>query len=126
MSTQTVRDITPLDSAMHLVAEDNPMPVGLHDVERRTVGLQELAQGGGKVTRLRMLSEKVGYGPRLFDVSYVYGEMGNGEPVRVRGLWFSLVARRDIKGEIIRQCKAAGVFAKGLGLLDEGNWSVLY
>lgn len=87
------------------------------------MSLSEVAAKGGRITRVRILKE---YG--RCDISYIHATLRDGTVVPVRldmpssgiGLWF-----REVKGEFIAWAKAEGVFAKGLGLLDEGNWSVL-
>ncbi|HMM95415.1 hypothetical protein [Phycicoccus sp.] len=46
--------------------------------------------------------------------------------VRIEGVNVSnLTPRREIKGELIRWAKAEGVFAKGVGLLDDAVFSIL-
>lgn len=75
-----------------------------------------------KVTRLRLLTER---GYPFMDISYCYGEMADGTPVRIVDLPMHL-SRKAPKADLIAWAKAEGAYAKGLGLLDEGNWSVLY
>lgn len=75
-----------------------------------------------RITRLRLLTER---GYPYFDISYCYGELKDGTSVRLDGMPMHL-SRRNPKGDLIKLAQEAGVFAKGLGLLDEGNWSVLY
>ena len=75
-----------------------------------------------KVTRLRMVSDR---GFPYWDISYCYGVL-DGKHVRVR-LPFSQIPKPFApeakawgfgKGFIINEAKRAGVFAKGLGILD--------
>ena len=75
-----------------------------------------------KVTRLRMVSD---HGFPYWDISYCYGVL-NGKHVRVR-LPFSQIPKPYApqakalgfgRGFIINEAKKAGVFAKGLGILD--------
>jgi len=88
------------------------------------MSLAEVAAKGGRITRVRILKE---YG--RCDISYIHATLRDGTVVPVRldmpssgiGLWY-----REVKGEFIAWAKEEGVFAKGLGLLDEGNWSVLH
>lgn len=88
------------------------------------MSLAEVAQRGGRITRVRILKE---YG--RCDISYIHATLADGTVVPLYldmpssgvGLWF-----REIKGEFIAWAKEQGVFAKGLGLLDESNWAVLH
>lgn len=90
------------------------------------MGLAGLAAKGGKVTRLRLLTEK-GPGYRIWDVSYCHGELPDGTPVHVYGGPLCMPGNRSmVKRELVQWAKSEGVYAKGLGLLDEANWSVLY
>jgi hypothetical protein len=82
------------------------------------LGDSELA----KITRLRLLTER---GYPYFDISYCYGELKDGTAVRIDGVPMHL-SRKTPKADLIAWAKSEGAFAKGLGLLDEGNWSVLY
>lgn len=68
-----------------------------------------------KVTRLRLVSDP---GFPFWDVSYVYGELKDGTEVRVN-LPESQFPKRGLKGAIISMARDAGVYAKGLGLLDD-------
>lgn len=68
---------------------------------------------GLKVTRLRMLSDP---GFPVWDISYCHGIL-DGEHVDVE-LPFYQLSKRGWKGEIIQYAKQDGVFAKGLGILD--------
>lgn len=110
---------------MYGVTETNPLDFsgeGVHpcDLLTETVSLGDPRLA--KVTRLRLLTER-GY-PYL-DVSYCYGELKDGSPVRIQ-VTCGALPRKGTKGALIAWAKAEGAFAKGLGLLDEGNWSVLY
>ena len=73
------------------------------------------------ITRLRLLTEG-GY-PYL-DISYCYGVLRDGSPVRVQ-ITCQPLSRQTPKADLIAWAKMEGAYAKGLGLLDEGNWSVL-
>lgn len=112
--------------------------------------LSEVAAQGGRISRVRILKE---YG--RCDISYIHATIPGGRrgcashqsidggpssmcvecvaktkdrvvPVRLNipagstCLWF-----RQVKGAFIEWAKAEGVYAKGLGLLDEGTWAVL-
>jgi len=74
-----------------------------------------------KITRLRMVTDP-GF-PKL-DVSYCYGELKDGTPVRVRLPW-SQFSKRNLKGDLIEMARESKVYAKGLGLLNPEVWSVL-
>lgn len=82
--------------------------------------LAEVAQAKGRITRVRILAEGL-----YCDISYIHATLPDGRqvPVRVSGGIGSLF--RNLKKDFIDWAKEEGVFAKGLGLLDEGNWSVL-
>lgn len=90
-----------------------------------SLSLSEVAAAGGKITRLRILSEWRGtYG--IKDVSYCHATLPNGKvvPVRVDGNLMGVPAQKFM-GELIAWAKEQGVFAKSLGLLDKSNWSEL-
>ena len=74
-----------------------------------------------RITRLRLLTEP---GYPYYDISYCYGKLADGTHARVQIDEMHL-SRRNPKGDLIAIAKRAGRFAKGLGLLDEGNWSIL-
>jgi hypothetical protein len=113
--------------------ETNGIPAGYHQArwEKGEIALTlgELAAKGGRVTRVRLLAEKVyGHG-YVADISYIHGELPDGTPVRLRytgEVETNLVYLRKMKTNFIRWAVSEGVYAKGVGLLDEGNWSVLY
>lgn len=95
-----------------------------HDqVERGTDwSLREVADAGGKITRLRILAER-GYG----DVSYIHATLPDGRIVRVRQDFdCHSMPMRALKGILIGWAKDQGVFAKGVGLLDSANYAILY
>lgn len=90
---------------------------------------QLVKDNGGRVVRVRWIGgEFIPGRGKCYDLSYAHGVTADGRRVSLRldGLdnW-SLVARRSIKGEMIAWAKAQGVFAKGCGLLDDGNYSFL-
>lgn len=102
------------------------MPVGpeYHSSITEDMTLSELAAAGGKITRVRLLHER-----GMFDISYIHGQLPSGQGVRLnlQGCPDSfLIPRRTFKGVMIEWAKAEGVFAKGLGLLDDGNYSILW
>lgn len=86
--------------------------------------LAEVAKAKGTITRIRVLAEKRG---RWFgDISYVHATLPSGKIVPVLdhpGQISNMAARR---GEMIEWAKEAKVFAKGLGLLDDSAWSIMW
>lgn len=94
----------------------------------RDYTLSELAAAGGRVSRVRLLTDS-SWGYKMADVSYIHCTLPDGSlhPVNLQGLKTSYgIPIRQIKGVFIEWAKAEGVYAKGLGLLDDGDvWSVL-
>lgn len=89
--------------------------------------LAELAAQGGRIVRVRWIGGDYlpGRG-KCYDLSYVQGELKDGRRVSLTHLPAAfLVPRRQIKGALIEWAKEEKVFAKGLGLLDDGNFSIL-
>lgn len=74
-----------------------------------------------RITRLRLLTEP---GYPYFDISYVYGVLKDGRHCRIEGAPMHL-GRKTIKRDLIAWAKEEGAYAKGLGLLDDSNWSIL-
>jgi hypothetical protein len=74
-----------------------------------------------RITRVRLLTEP---GYPYYDISYIYGVLKDGRHIRLADAPMHL-SRRAPKADLIAWAKAEKVFAKGLGLLDEGNWSIL-
>lgn len=74
-----------------------------------------------KITRLRLVTDP---GFPMYDVSYCYGVLKDGTNVRVR-LPRHQFSKRNLTGALIEMCKEAKVYAKGLGLLDPANVSIL-
>ncbi len=73
-----------------------------------------------RITRLRLVSDP---GFPMYDVSYCYGELRDGTPVRVR-LPLHQFSRRNLNAQLIQMCREANVYAKGLGLLNADVISV--
>lgn len=93
--------------------------------------LGELATQGGRITRVRFLTQRVGGGHHLYDLSYVHGALRDGTKVRVLGVpHIALEARTRIKPRLVSWAVDQGVNGKEMGLLDDaddgGTWSVLY
>lgn len=74
-----------------------------------------------KITRLRLVSDP---GFPMYDVSYCYGELRDGTPVRVNLPEYQFSKRR-LTGQLIQMCREAKVYAKGLGLLDPSTVSII-
>jgi hypothetical protein len=74
-----------------------------------------------KITRLRLLSDR---GFPFWDVSYCYGVLKDGTYVRV-DLPFHQLSKYKMKADIIKWAKEDGVYAKGLGILDDSIISKL-
>ena len=90
----------------------------------RLYSLSEISELGGKITRVRLLTEKV-HGQWLCDVSYIHATLPDGHTVNVQNGLDNLTPRRLLKAKMIEWAKREGVYAKGIDLLNEGNWSVL-
>lgn len=91
----------------------------------RSLTLAEVKAAGGKITRVRLLTEVISGWGRVADVSYIHATLANGDVVPVQNGLDNLTPLRKMKGEMIKWAAREGVFAKGLGLLDSGNWSVM-
>lgn len=88
--------------------------------------LGELVRQGGRITRVRLLTEVWPGRGRMADISYIHGTLPSGKVVPIRLGVYGGNLLRSLKGEFIQWAKEEGVYAKGCGLLDEANWSVLY
>ena len=103
------------------VSETSPIDGGTKSLIDRAEKRVLWDEPGLKIIRLRLLTER---GYPMFDVSYALG-MLKGEPVWV-DLPFYNLPRRGWKRAIIDEAKAEGVYAKGLGILDDHVLSVLW
>jgi hypothetical protein len=104
------------------VEQSNPITdevKAVRDAIEETVNLDDKRLA--RITRLRLVTDP---GFPMYDVSYCYGELKDGSPVRVRLPWHQF-SRRNLKGDLIAMSKEARVYAKGLGLLDPETISVL-
>lgn len=93
--------------------EQNPISGTMkkaHDEIKRSVAWWEVK----KIVRLRLLSDP---GFPMWDVSYCTGVMSDGEVVDVM-LPFSQLPKRGYKRAIVNYAKKDGIFAKGIGVLD--------
>jgi len=88
--------------------------------------LKAVADAKGKIVRVRLLTEVIPGAGRFCDVSYIHAQLPDGRIVPVQNHLNGMMPMRTVKGQMIDWAKSEGVFAKGLGLLDEGNWSICY
>lgn len=85
-----------------------------HSIDRRVrVALDDPRLA--RVTRLRLLTDP---GFPNWDLSYCHGILADGTEVTVDLPWFSFSKRKGLAREIVTMCKEAGVYAKGIGILD--------
>lgn len=102
--------------------ESNPITDevrAIRDRIERTVDLTDPKLD--KITRLRLVTDP---GFPMYDVSYCYGRMKDGEDVRVE-LPVHQFPKRNLTGALIEMCRKQHVYAKGLGLLDRENVSII-
>lgn len=85
-----------------------------------TFSLADVKAAGGRITRVRILREG-----RYCDISYIHATLADGRIVPVSARVNNLTDFYKLKGAFIEWAKSEGVFAKSLGLLDDGVWSVL-
>lgn len=74
-----------------------------------------------RIVRLRVLSDP---GFPYWDLSYCYGVLQDGTYVRVQ-LPRHQFRKSRLRGELIEMCREAGVYGKGLGILDPDVVSTL-
>ena len=89
-----------------------------------TYSLKDIARFGGKITRFRLIGDYVPGVGKMVDVSYIHAVLPGGKIVPVQNQLPNLMRLWEVKGLIIKWAQEEGVYAKGLGLLDQGNWSV--
>lgn len=87
--------------------------------------LKQVQDAGGKITRLRVLEDYVPMAGRFCDISYCHATLPDGTVVDVQVGVGGMVPKQKFMGVLIDWAKSEGVFAKGIGLLDKGNWSTL-
>lgn len=108
---------------MYGIQESNPIEYidGQHPCELLE-GTVDLADPSlARITRFRLLGER---GFPFWDLSYCYGVLKDGTPVRVQ-MPESQWPVRGFERAIVEMCKREGVYAKGLGLLDPAVRSTL-
>lgn len=94
-------------------------PTEYHSIDRQSTNLYMLAEMGGRVTRVRMFTERLAPGAYIYDVSYVYGELPDGTQVRVINCPLGeVMPPRHFAKVLVNWAKEEGVFAKKIGLLD--------
>jgi hypothetical protein len=87
--------------------------------------LAEVAAAKGKITRVRLLSERMP-GLKFYDVSYVHATLPDGRVVDVADVNVpNMCPAPDLMKHLIAWAKSERVFAKSIGLLDKSNWSEL-
>lgn len=87
--------------------------------------LSELSERGGHIVRVRWIGgEYIPGRGKCYDLSYVHGQLADGTRVQIYHLPAAfLIPKNQLKGALIEWAKEEGVFAKGLGLLE--NFSIL-
>lgn len=103
--------------------DSNPLtdPDAYYKDQMVAASLKEIATSGGRITRVRWLGEG-----RIADLSYVHGVLGDGTKVFVSDLPGAMLVRRwEMKKVMVEWAKSVGVYGKGVGLLDDGVWSVM-
>ena len=102
--------------------ETNPIDDRVKGIRERIVGDVDLKHRKlARIVRLRLVSDP---GFPMWDVSYCYGRLENGDYVRVH-LPEQQFSRRYLKRDLVDMCKRAGVYGKKLGILDDGVISTL-
>lgn len=98
-----------------------------HIPTEQAMSLGELSDAKGKVIRVRFIGgDYIPGRGKCWDLSYATGELPDGTKVRITHLpAMFLIPRRAFKANLISWAREERVFAKGLGMLDEGNWSIL-
>lgn len=89
--------------------------------------LGELAMRKGTIAKVRWIGGDYVMGRgKCYDLSYVQGTLPSGERVSLHHLPAAyLIPRNKRKAAMIEWARQGKVFAKALGLLDEGAWSTL-
>ncbi len=80
------------------------------DAANETVNLSDPQLA--KITRLRLISDPGD--PRL-DLSYCYGTLRDGTPVRVRLPWYQFT-KANLHKELVQMCKEANVYGVRLNI----------
>lgn len=102
--------------------ETNPINediVAIREAIEETVDLTDNRLN--RITRLRLVTDP---GFPFYDLSYCYGQLDDGTPVRVQLPWHQF-SRRHLNRDLIAMCKEAGVYGKALGLFNHDVVSTL-
>jgi hypothetical protein len=111
-----------VERGLYGIEESNPMDDRVKDIRDSLSGIVDLTDDRlARIVRLRLVTD-VGF--PLYDLSYCYGQLKDGQYVRVI-LPVHQFSRRFLKRDLVAMCRSVGVYAKGLGLLDSANISVL-
>ena len=104
------------DRSIHGAPEVNGLldPKAYHNEMGDLKRSVDWTEPGLYVHRLRLLTDR---GYPMWDVSYCHGTMPDGTYVRVR-LPFHQLPRRGMKRALVEHAKRDGVYARGLGILD--------
>ena len=96
--------MNPLTAEHEAIREeiDHQDPVWLDDPELK------------RIVRLRLVSDP---GFPAWDLSYCYGQLRDGTYVRVNLPW-NQFSKRKLRRDLVEMCREAGVYGKGLGILD--------
>ena len=106
------------------VQESNPFTAELQavrDAMRGSAPVDLADRALVRITRLRLLTDP---GCPIYDLSYCYGELADGTPVRVR-LPQHQFPKRGVERALVAMCKEAGRYGKGLGILNPDVVSIL-
>lgn len=104
---------------------------GVYQPGAERITLNALAARGGRIVRVRWIGgDYVPGRGKCYDLSYVQGVVADADGNEVRvdvhvPHAANLIPRRRLKGAMIEWARDEGVYAKALGLLDDGNYSIL-
>lgn len=128
MTNETNDTLAAMNRSMDLAVRygvNETNPIWASEATHENVDYDEHVRLGDKrlarIVRLRLLTEP---GYPYFDISYCYGQLKDGRYVRISGAPLNL-GRKTLKRDLIDWAKSEGAYAKGLGLLDDNNWSIL-
>lgn len=91
------------------------------------ITLADLILNGGKITKVRLLSDVMFTNKyeRVMTVSYIDGEL-NGHPVAITEFDGLTGTAKQVREELVRYGKQHSVYVKGSGILDAGNWDIMF
>ncbi len=112
-------------AARYGVDESNPITDELHAFRDTIEGEVVLGDPNlAEIVRLRLLGDISGPMRNTLDVSYCWGRLKDGTPVRVQ-LPVNQFPLGGLKGALVGMCRAAGVFGVGLRLFESEVISIL-